>query len=559
MSATLNIYPPVIDTYMPAKITGNALTVHFSISDYNDIEDIVNAQVTISDQESNLSVLDRTKYPSQIMLKAISVETDPAYEGDDKYYITIAPTDGTFDIDKFYKVQIRFTTEDALPIPIDWEDPTVPQAIDNWLAVNLDNFSEWSRVTLIKWIANNYIMIEGQSLSQTISISKSKLELTGVLKFTDGTNDISTKEYLNSYRIQIKSGNTILVDSGLLYTDKQSNNPNEFWYKLKYILDAGNYTLIVNYQTNSLYKTSVSGTLTITGDSGVDQGFTFSAKENQEEGQITTRISRTAKTAFTGKVIIKRSSDDTNFTIWEDMHTFGINAQTSVIYDWVDNTVESGKLYKYALLESYTSNNEEKTYLKEYNKILMLVLEDMYLTIANKQLKIEFNPQVSSFKQVVNEGKIETIGSPYPYIRRNAAINYAQFPISGLISCQMDENENFISKEDLYGGRELLRKYEQFNSYSINEPFETTINNDFVYEKKFRDEVIKYLMDGKTKLFRSPTEGNYLVRLTDVSFSPNQQLGRMIWTFSATANEIAANTVDNYYKYKILEEYKPSE
>lgn len=183
----------------------------------------------------------------------------------------------------------------------------------------------------------------------------------------------------------------------------------------------------------------------------------------------------------------------------------------------------------------------------------MLVLEDMYLTIANRQLKIEFNPQVSSFKQVVNEGKVETIGSPYPYIRRNAAINYAQFPISGLISCQMDENENFISKEDLYGGRELLRKYEQFNSYSVNEPFETTINNDFVYEKKFRDEVIKYLMDGKTKLFRSPTEGNYLVRLTDVSFSPNQQLGRMIWTFSATANEIAANTIDNYYKYKILE------
>jgi len=551
MSATLNIYPPVIDTYMPAQITGESLRVYFSISDYNDIDDIINAQVTISDQESNLSVLDRTKYPSQIMLKAITEDT--SIQNDNKYYITIEATDGTFDIDKFYKVQIRFTAEGAGTIPIDWEDPTVPQAIDSWLAANLDFFSEWSRVTLIKWIAENYITIEGKELSETISISKSQLELTGVLKFTDGTSDISTKEYLNSYRIEIKSGNTTLVDSGLLYTDKQSNNPNEFWYKLKYILDAGSYTLTVSYQTNSLYETSVNGTLTITGDSGVDQGFTFSAKENQEEGQITTRISRSAQTAFTGKVIIKRSSDDTNFTIWEDMHTISINAQTSVTYDWIDNTVESGRLYKYALLESYTSSGTEKTYLKEYNKILMLVLEDMYLTIANKQLKIEFNPQVSSFKQVVNEGKVETIGSPYPYIRRNAAINYAQFPISGLISCQMDENENFISKEDLYGGRDNLRKYEQFNSYSVNEPFETTTNNDFVYEKKFRDEVIKYLMDGKTKLFRSPTEGNYLVRLTDVSFSPNQQLGRMIWTFSATANEIAANTVDNYYKYKILE------
>lgn len=543
MSATLNIYPPVINTYMPAQITGENLRVYFSISDYNDIDDIVNAQVTISDQESNLSVLDRTKYPSQIMLKTIN--EDPLVETDSKYYVTIAPTDGTFDIDKFYKVQIRFTTTEADPVAL-----TIPQAIDDWLSENLDYFSEWSRVTLIKWIAENYITIEGQRLTETISIPKSKLELAGVLKFSDGTNEIASKEYLNSYSIKIQDGDdVVMVESETLYTDKQSNNPNEFWYKLKRILEAGEYTLTVTYQTNGLYKTSEAGTLVITGNSGEDQDFVFSVKENQEEGQMTIRISRISQTAFTGELIIKRSSDDTNFTIWEDMHTITVDGQTSFSYDWVDKTVESGKLYKYALLESYS----DLTYLKEYNKILMLVLDDMYLTVADKQLKIQFNPQVSSFKQVVNEGRIETIGSPYPYIRRNAAINYAQFPISGLISCQMDENENFITKEALYGGKELLKKYEQYNTIERNNPFVTTVDNDFVYEKKFRDVVIKFLMDGKVKLFRSPTEGNYLVRLTDVSFSPNQQLGRMIWTFSATANEIAENTVDNYYKYNVLE------
>lgn len=59
-------------------------------------------------------------------------------------------------------------------------------------------------------------------------------------------------------------------------------------------------------------------------------------------------------------------------------------------------------------------------------------------------------------------------------------------------------------------------------------------------------------MNGEVKLFKSPTEGNFLVRLTDISFSPNQQLGRMIWSFNATANEIADNTTDNYYLYNIL-------
>lgn len=309
MSATLNIYPPVINTYMPAQITGENLRVYFSISDYNDIDDIVNAQVTISDQESNLSVLDRTKYPSQIMLKTIN--EDPLVETDSKYYVTIAPTDGTFDIDKFYKVQIRFTTTEADPVAL-----TIPQAIDDWLSENLDYFSEWSRVTLIKWIAENYITIEGQRLTETISIPKSKLELAGVLKFSDGTNEIASKEYLNSYSIKIQDGDdVVMVESETLYTDKQSNNPNEFWYKLKRILEAGEYTLTVTYQTNGLYKTSEAGTLVITGNSGEDQDFVFSVKENQEEGQMTIRISRISQTAFTGELIIKRSSDDTNFTI----------------------------------------------------------------------------------------------------------------------------------------------------------------------------------------------------------------------------------------------------
>jgi hypothetical protein len=142
MSATINLYPPVVDTYQAAQIKGSALRVYFSISDYNTFSEIENAQVTISDQESNLSVLDKTKYPTQIMLKTIGVDSTRDV---DKYYIDIATTDGNFDIDKFYKVQIRFTSTEAASVSLD-----TPQAIDAWLSANLDYFSEWSRVTLIK-------------------------------------------------------------------------------------------------------------------------------------------------------------------------------------------------------------------------------------------------------------------------------------------------------------------------------------------------------------------------------------------------------------------------
>ena len=544
MSATINLYPPVVDTYQAAQIKGSALRVYFSISDYNTFSEIENAQVTISDQESNLSVLDKTKYPTQIMLKTIGVDSTRDV---DKYYIDIATTDGNFDIDKFYKVQIRFTSTEAASVSLD-----TPQAIDAWLSANLDYFSEWSRVTLIKWIAQNSLSINGTTIgvSTTISLSISDETLLGKLTFNE-----TSKEYLNSYRIKLfDDGDNLLIDSGIIYTDKNSNDVNEFWYQLKYGLTIGDsYTLTINYQTNSLYNNTVSCTVVATGSTGTDQGFVISANENKDDGEILVRIARTAQTAFTGKVTIKRACDKDAFTIWENMHTFTISAETTSMYDWSDQTVESGVLYKYALLETYTSSGTELSYLKTYSKVLMIALDDMYLDIANKQLKIEFNPQVNSFKRMVNEGKIETIGSPYPYIRRNAAINYAQFPISGLISCQMDENEKFITKEALYGGRDNLRNYEHFNSMEVNKPFMTTIDNDFVYEKKFRDAVMAFLMDGQVKLFRSATEGNFLVRLTDISFTPNQQLGRMIWTFSATANEIADNTIDNYYKYNILQ------
>jgi hypothetical protein len=53
-------------------------------------------------------------------------------------------------------------------------------------------------------------------------------------------------------------------------------------------------------------------------------------------------------------------------------------------------------------------------------------------------------------------------------------------------------------------------------------------------ERRFKLAVNDWLTNGKPKLFRSPTEGNYIVRLMNVSLSPNATVGRMLHTFSAT-------------------------
>ena len=101
----------------------------------------------------------------------------------------------------------------------------------------------------------------------------------------------------------------------------------------------------------------------------------------------------------------------------------------------------------------------------------------------------------------------------------------------------MDDNHLFLNKDFLYG-------------YSNNDFIE---QRDFTYEREFRKEVNNFLKDGKIKLFKSPSEGNLLVRLTNISLSPETSLGRLIYNFSATITEMDEISITNYKKYKILD------
>jgi hypothetical protein len=65
-------------------------------------------------------------------------------------------------------------------------------------------------------------------------------------------------------------------------------------------------------------------------------------------------------------------------------------------------------------------------------------------------------------------------------------------------------------------------------------------------------EVLDWLTNGKPKLFRSPGEGSFIVRLMNTSLTPNDTLSRMLHTFSSTAYEMDDFTFENLRKYKIL-------
>lgn len=62
--------------------------------------------------------------------------------------------------------------------------------------------------------------------------------------------------------------------------------------------------------------------------------------------------------------------------------------------------------------------------------------------------------------------------------------------------------------------------------------------DNWFWERTFRDELVKWLNDGEPKLYRSMPEGNMAVMLTDINLTPNPQIGRRLYNFSATMYEI---------------------
>ena len=276
---------------------------------------------------------------------------------------------------------------------------------------------------------------------------------------------------------------------------------------------------------------------------------------------------------FSGNFIISRYQKDTN--LWHEVCRFNMLSQTPTEIGtiWTDYTMEHGVEYLYALQAYNTklqSNRmyhvipDEKNGYKEYDELgypcyIMGDFEDMFLTDGNRQLKIKYNPKVSSYKTTLLETKTDTIGSKYPFIFRNGNVGYKEFPISGLLSYLADDKELFMSGLQLIEtGMTRTHTSAMTGSMSRKDWLKASscgtklTSDNFYRERQFKMEALQWLNNGEPKLFRSPGEGSYIVRLMNVSLSPNDTVGRMLHTFSATAYEIADYSFESLKQYNLL-------
>lgn len=545
MAVNINLYPPIMETYSPAFLIGssdiqkNICRVYFSISLYNNLSDIKNAQVIVANQNTNLSVLNKSKYPCEIMLT--DIKTDLTRASDDKYYIEIKPSDieEGFQINQYYKIQIRFTAAGATDVFLD-----TPQAIDSWLAANLSNFSEWSTVCLVRGISVPSLSVSGFDVSADTTLwSLNNVDVVGRLTYADSAET----DTLKSYQIKLYDiNNQLLSDSGIIYSNAYSNI-NEFNYTFEYAFNEGeNYYFTFEYETANMYTESNTYEFMIIQESADILNASLTAILDNINGCIILNVkSKDDDNSFVGNITIRRTSSESNFTIWEDVHTESFEENSKLDYTWYDYTIKSGVYYKY-IAQRRSSIGNRGVAIHAKGEPFMMLFDDMYLTGGDEQLNIRFDPSVSSFKRTVSESRTDTIGSKYPYIKRNGYVEYRQFPIGGTITHLMDPSHLITSREEIY--KDSLDNYTEFNK---DKNVRIDDFNDWTYEREFREKVMNFLYANKVRLFRSATEGNILVKIMDINLTPNSTLGRRIYSFTATAYEVDAATIKNYDKYGI--------
>ena len=626
------LYPPLVETFMPAFPYEGPAPITFSISAYNETNSFHKIHISLTKQATNNSVLKNGEYSignEQIVIFngiwILNKNSRYITTKDQIIYTINIPTEilntdnKKFVIDDYYKVQIRL--DESTDTPTD----------STYLSVNRPKFSEWSSVCLIKAIPKVSLVMkdfetkdvigESNGVGQTLIrvIQKGIVPIVGRLEYSDSSEDninspsnesISAEdkkyymteeneqnttiydETLQKYKITITSKKTNeIIDETKWVLTATSQDPNRIYW----LADLTNaeaeeeYAITIQYYTKNQYYSSEEYTLQIASYDATPFKPVFTFKSavlddnsqssgqkvkiaTEEDGYVTLTITSNAMPS--GYIYVKRATSLDNFKKWELISCTKNSGQINRTI--IDKTVGSLVRYRYSVQYMIKKNGQwtetkfSKTYdLKSSFYDVYPDFHDILLLRGDKQLAIRYNDQITSYNQVINRQVINTLGSKYPKFAENAQMNYKKITISGLLTAESDFNRTFLNERNFAADmnaydKEMDGVYEVRNdtladgdktylsistltspdTYNITHNLAETTDHDLYpknnwwWERKFRDTALEWLNDGEPKLFRSMTEGNMAVMLTDITLSPNAQLGRRIYNVSMTAYEI---------------------
>ena len=536
------LYPPILNYSLPAFAIQSGTTrvrIYFALSDYSSNTN-ASVQMTVRYQDNNENALKTSTYKGRVKaFKTYSTDNEKITQKD-RYYVELLSTDlqNGFTIDRIYKIQLRFSSIYTSASPD-----------TNWLNSHLSNFSEWSTVCLIKPISKPTYSVMGLDTGEGSSILSIYTTVDSIFNIT--YNQGTSNELLKSWRTILYNSDktTIFADSGWKtytnydYLPVDNSNTVTFDSILPYIMEDGNnYILQLSIETRNGYTATTDYAFVCSPILSNDFVGNITLQMNEEEGYATLHV--TSETPYSTNLVLRRSSSESNFTIWEDV---ALKVLTNEAVNWIykDFTIESGIWYRYGVqIRDVAGRRGSLTVL---SSVEMAEFEHAFLLGENnQQLKLKYDFNISSANITVSESKTDTIGSKFPFIRRNGHMYYRTFQCTGLITGYMDIDEHlFTTDAELYNNNQNRYKTVRTAVDAISTSY------DYTYEREFREKVQEFLYDNKVKLYKSLQEGNMLVKIMNVSLSPKNELGRLLYNFSALVVEIDEPTLTNLQTYNL--------
>lgn len=564
----LNIYPPTLQSTQPAFLySQSSYPIYFTLQNVTSFNEIGHVQIRIVKQTNNKTIINTNIYPDGTIYKnASEIRTE-----DLKYRVDVLSGDLSeqWQPGFLYKIQMRFGTTPIYTSKSNFAKWKQDQII-------AQTFSEWSTVMVIKAISLPEVTIKNAKAVKLDVVSSERTEPTLTPLFI-GSCVIgeASREKVDKFKFNLYNGKEIdqlelLETSGWIQHDGVTDSVDQF--RFKYMLTNNEYYTVTyqiitvnGYEAEATPYTFLATRTYYTSLENVELSVDDQSEFCQENGCL--RIKLNTPIDLSGCFVLTRTDEKSNYTIWEDLQYFLFHRESfdfDVIYD--DYTIESGIKYKYAIQQENVAGLRSSPVYDYSNSPHYVDFQHCYLYHDGVQLKIEFNPKINTFKHSVLSSKQDTLGDKYPHISKNGYAYYAEFPITGTISFQMDKDQTFfyLGGDGFYFNGELIIPRDKLQEFSmirrpcapyigtdqdvgqITDYHNLTINCDLTddnifVERKFREKVEEYLNNFDYKLFRSATEGNIVVGLMNVSLTPNSTLGRMIYDFSATAYEVASN------------------
>ena len=255
------------------------------------------------------------------------------------------------------------------------------------------------------------------------------------------------------------------------------------------------------------------------------------------------------------KLVIKRLSPDTGYKVFETLGEVPFN-KTLKHFSFKDYLIISGQVYLYSI-QPVTEKNHYGALQKKVGGLNRYEY-GWLIDTDGSQIKI-LNTGITNILVNTKDGVIETIGGETPFVNRFSNLHYKSFTLTGTIAAIFDDGQHLTPEVDssLYSNQSDIRQIIESKflqkTGALPTVYNNSIRNDYNYERVFREKVIDILSNGHKKLFKSPSEGLMVVKLSGVNLTPKTNVGRLIYDFSATVTEVGRFNVESLDDFDLKE------